>query len=323
MSPATRRRPPAARAARALRRAGAAAAGAVPAVPARWRARAVGMLALLTALALGWFGWFRDSSFVAVENVEVAGVSGPQARAIRGALVDAARGMTTLNVREDDLREAVRPYPTIAGLSAEADFPDTLTITVREAPPVAALRIGGRPVPVGRDGSLLTGVRYVRGLPLIWAEAPPGARRLESGRAHGLLTVLAEAPPLMLRRVRDVRYRPGRGAVVRLRSGPDLIFGDSTRLRAKWIAATRVLASQGAKGATYLDLRLPERPAAGGLAEETIAATGTPEAPVVPAPAPAAPAVTAPPTAPAQAPVVPQGNAQPQVESHPQPSTQP
>ena len=50
-----------------------------------------------------------------------------------------------------------------------------------------------------------------------------------------------------------------------LRDGPDLIFGDARRAAAKWAAAARVLAEPSAAGATYLDLRVPERVAAGGL----------------------------------------------------------
>jgi hypothetical protein len=53
--------------------------------------------------------------------------------------------------------------------------------------------------------------------------------------------------------------------VVHMRRGPDLIMGSAERLPAKWTAAARVLSSPSAKGATYIDLRLPERPAAGGL----------------------------------------------------------
>ena len=47
--------------------------------------------------------------------------------------------------------------------------------------------------------------------------------------------------------------------------GPDLIFGDASEARDKWFAATRVLADPSAAGATYLDVRIPERVAAGGL----------------------------------------------------------
>ena len=70
------------------------------------------------------------------------------------------------------------------------------------------------------------------------------------------------------------------------RTGPELIFGTAERIGAKWAAAARVLADPDAAGAEYVDLRIPERPAAGGLPVETLA-------PVAPAgsPEPADPAL--------------------------------
>ena len=59
--------------------------------------------------------------------------------------------------------------------------------------------------------------------------------------------------------------------MVELRDGPELIFGDPTRARAKWTAAARVLADPKAEGASYVDVRIPGRPAAGGLTDETVA----------------------------------------------------
>ena len=64
-------------------------------------------------------------------------------------------------------------------------------------------------------------------------------------------------------RVRRVGFEPGRGIVVLLRRGPDLIFGDSRRVQAKWAAAVRVLLAPEARGAGYVDVRLPDSPAAG------------------------------------------------------------
>jgi cell division protein FtsQ len=60
-------------------------------------------------------------------------------------------------------------------------------------------------------------------------------------------------------------YVGDRGWTLPLRDGPTLYFGGSERLAAKWAAAAIVLANRTSAGATYLDLRLPERPAAGGL----------------------------------------------------------
>ena len=54
-----------------------------------------------------------------------------------------------------------------------------------------------------------------------------------------------------------------------LKAGPELYFGDADRVTAKWAAAARVLADASSKGATYVDVRLPERPVAGGVAPDT------------------------------------------------------
>jgi cell division protein FtsQ len=43
------------------------------------------------------------------------------------------------------------------------------------------------------------------------------------------------------------------------------VFGSRDNAAAKWAAAARVLADPSAAGATYLDLRIPGRVAAGGL----------------------------------------------------------
>jgi hypothetical protein len=47
-----------------------------------------------------------------------------------------------------------------------------------------------------------------------------------------------------------------------MRTGPTLRFGAPRRVAAKWAAVTRVLADPTSGGASLLDVRLPERPAA-------------------------------------------------------------
>jgi cell division protein FtsQ len=76
-------------------------------------------------------------------------------------------------------------------------------------------------------------------------------------------------------RIADVVRRGDDGYVAELRDGPELIFGPAIQLRAKWAAAARVLADLEARGASYVDLRIPDRPAVGGLAATTL----TPVAP--------------------------------------------
>jgi hypothetical protein len=50
---------------------------------------------------------------------------------------------------------------------------------------------------------------------------------------------------------------------VALRDGPELYFGDASRLAAKWNSAVVVLANSSSAGSAYIDVTDPSRPAAG------------------------------------------------------------
>jgi cell division protein FtsQ len=274
------------------------------ALPPAWRMRVGAALALLALLVAGYWLWFRDSSFARVKEVYVTGVEGPQARAIRNALEDAGLDQSTLHVRTADLRDAVATYPIVRSVTAQGDFPHSLTIDVDLNLPVAILQTPSGRKPVAADGLLLPDVPISGGLPVLPTRAVP-SERLTAGPALTLVRVVALAPEPLRPRLKTVIVKAGTGIVVQLRQGPELRFGDSSRLPAKWMAAARVLAAAGARGASYIDLRLPERPAAGGL----------PTTSVLPL-APAGESAASPPSGAAE-------NTQPQVQTPSQPSTSP
>jgi len=224
---------------------------------------------VVTALAAGGWMWLRDSSLVRVDDVTVTGVTASDGAQVRAALEEAARGMTTLHVREGALRDAVAQYSSVARLDAKTDFPHRLTIDVVEERPVAALAADdGHRVPVTGSGVVLRGVVADRDLPSVHLGSPALGAKLTDRRVLGVLAVAAAAPAPLLRRT-DELTSEARGVVVTLRDGPELVFGDAAEAKAKWIAAARVLAEPSAAGATYLDLRIPGRVAAGGLAPVT------------------------------------------------------
>lgn len=229
---------------------------------ARRHPRMVLLAALLVAvLPLGL--WLRGASIVRVTDVEVTGIAGSHAAEVREALTAAAQNMTTLNVREDDLKDAVRRYPIVHGISTETGFPHKLRITVEAYEPVAALQAGGQPIAVSSDGTLLRG-SSTAGLAVVGLRTMPGGDRLRDRRAGAAVRFLAAAPTALRARVeRMVSYE--RNLIALLRDGPKLYFGDGTRRVPKWSAAARVLADRASRGALYVDLRLPERPVAGGL----------------------------------------------------------
>ena len=238
-------------------------------------AKALLVLTALIAVAAGGWLWLRDSSLAAVRTVEITGSTSSEEPRVIAALDAAARDMTTLHVRRSALEQATAQFTSVAGLRVQADFPHTLRIEVLEHRPVAALDVDGRRIAAAGSGLLLSGVVADRDLPVIHMDAPPAGDHVENAHTLTALAIAAAAPKPLSRRVERL-YTGPEGMMLNLRDGPDLIFGDATGARRKWLSAARVLADPSAAGATYLDVRVPERVAAGGLgpvAEATPSAT--------------------------------------------------
>jgi cell division protein FtsQ len=219
-----------------------------------------GVVALLAGAA--WY-WGRDLSLWSVDNVRVTGATGQDATKIAAALESAAHGMTTLHVRSGDLRDAVARFPIVKSVRVHPSFPHGLRIEVVENVPVAALEAPGRPVAVAADGTLLRDVP-VSGLPLVPARAVPTGERVTDAQAAGAIALAGAAPAAARPLLARVRSGGHDGLRVDLQGGFRIEFGPRTRLHAKWAAALRVMADARAEGATYLDVRIPERPVAGG-----------------------------------------------------------
>jgi cell division septal protein FtsQ len=222
---------------------------------------------VVVALLAGAYLWLRDSALVRVEHVTVVGASGPEAPRVRAALGDAARDMTTLHVRLRALRDAVRSFPTVRDLRVDRDLPHGLKVVILGRPVVAALSSAGARVAVAADGTLLRGSPVPRNVPAVRIAAPPAGARLSDPRAERALALVVAAPKAMRAHVARA-FLGDQGLEADLRDGPAVIVGDGRRLRAKWVAAARVLGDPAARGARYVDVRVPERAVAGGLSEE-------------------------------------------------------
>jgi cell division protein FtsQ len=244
---------------------------ALPSLTPRLRRRLIALIAVAVLLAGGYQFWLRDSSFVAVEEVTVTGLTTEDAERVRTALRAAGHTMTTLHVDRDVLDEAIAHYPVVRDLEVRPDFPHGLAIHVIEHHAAAVVELDGRRVAVAGDGTILRGLPVEGRLPSIEAGSGAGGDRLTDRAALGAALVAGAVPGPLRSRVESIGSRSGDGLVATLGDGPDLIFGDSSRARAKWIAASRVLADPEAEGATYIDVRLPDRPAVGGLPAETVA----------------------------------------------------
>jgi cell division protein FtsQ len=226
--------------------------------------RLLGAPLLAAGILLGAFLLMRDSGLVRVERVTVVGTSGPDAPRVRAALEESAREMTTLHVRMGALRDAVSSFPTVRALRVDRDLPHGLKVIVVGRPAVATLSSAGQKVPVAADGTLLRGSPVPDDVPILKVPAAPAGPRLRDARAERALALVAAAPPAMRDHVARA-FLGDQGLEADLRNGPSIIVGDAQRLRAKWVAAARVLGDPGARGARYVDVRVPERAVAGGL----------------------------------------------------------
>ena len=249
----------------------------IAAVWARRRLR-IALLAVVIAIPLlgGFWQLLRHSSLTAVEHVQVRGlvaVHGADTAAIKTALTDAAHGMSTLAVSPAALRAAVASYPIVGTIRVHPSFPHGLRIEVVERPPVAALVVAGASTAVAADGVVLGPGFLSSSLPLVnsgktvtSADAtttlPPVGGSVRGGALLGALAVLGAAPAPLARTVTHA-YSGPKGLTVVLHGGLSAYFGDATRPHAKWLSLVRVLVDSSSAGAAYIDVRLPERPAAG------------------------------------------------------------
>jgi hypothetical protein len=128
---------------------------------------------------------------------------------------------------------------------------------------VAALLTAGQRTAVAGDGTVLGPALLSSSLPTVKGSVePPAGAHLREAPALAAVTVLGAAPAKLMPFVVRAFNGP-EGLTVAMRNGLLVYFGNSTRPHAKWLSLARVLASPSSKGAWYVDVRLPERPAAG------------------------------------------------------------
>ena len=230
--------------------------------------RTLATLVVVAGVLVGAFFWVRQSSLVAVQQVTVTGVSGPNATAIRQALVRRAERMTTMEIDTRALQAAVARYPVVRSLRVSVSLPHAATIAVYEQVPVAVFD----GTTVSARGTLLRDVNpSAQSVPTITAASATGAPgsaaaaggTTVTGTARADVYLLSAAPYPILAKLATAGWKPGRGLTVVLRNGPVVYFGNDTHLALKWRSVIRVLADPSSAGASYIDVTDPSRPAAG------------------------------------------------------------
>ena len=225
-----------------------------------WRRRAVAVAIVAAALLAGYYLWLRDSSLVAVEEVEVKGATTERER-ITAAIEAASEGMTTLHIDDEKLREAVSQFPTVASVRADSTLLHKLTVTVTERLPVVRLKSGGETLAASADGYVLPGVDPGEAPPIEGAES---GGRLDA-EAAAQAAIVGAAPEELREMLASASWEEeGGGVTVELEGAPELRFGDGSEAEEKWRAVAAVLASPDLGSPAYLDVSVPERPVTGG-----------------------------------------------------------
>jgi cell division protein FtsQ len=227
------------------------------------RRRVIAAALALLILYAGYMLWFRNLSLFSIDEVTVTGAT-TNAPAIKRAVEQVAGDMTTLHLKDDELRDVVAHFPTVASVGATTSFPHTLHLTVTERLPGAFIKVGDRRTAVSADGYLLVGASFdPKHLPRIQDAVEQGAR-LE-GDAAAQAAILGATPAPLRDHVTGSSWDDGQGGVVvGLDGGPDLRFGDGSRAEDKWTAAMAVLSSAEHGSPSYLDVSVPDRPVSGG-----------------------------------------------------------
>lgn len=227
------------------------------------RRRLIAAAVIVVVLYAGYMLWFRNLSWFAINDVTLKGATTSE-REIKLAVERAAQDMTTLHIKDDELRAAVARFPTVASVSATTSFPHGLTVTISERLPVAFVQIRGQRTAVSADGYLLAGAGFdAKALPRIEGAAAHGAH-LDPDAAAQAAILGATPPPLRDDVVSSTWDDQRGGVVVDLKNGPEVIFGDGSRAAAKWAAAVAVLSSPEHGSPSYVNVVVPDKPVTGG-----------------------------------------------------------
>jgi cell division septal protein FtsQ len=200
-------------------------------------------LACLVAVpAIGVLGWMllRDSPLFSVDQVTLVGLSPDTMPVVQQELLTAARSQTTTDFSVGALH--------------------SVRIEVVERQPIAHVQVGHHWFLASADGTVVTGAR-VGELAVLRSTHLPVSGHARDGFVLMALRILSDAPAPLRRRVVAITAPHGL-LTIYLHRGPRLIFGNAVLPHAKWDAVAAVLSVRSSRGASYVDVQVPSRPAA-------------------------------------------------------------
>lgn len=228
------------------------------------RSLLVGIALVLGAVGAYWIA--LTSSLFAVERVAVQGAV-PEAvtrdveRATAGVV-----GTSLLSVDAAAVERSVRALPSVAGVSVDRAFPNTLVVKIAAERPVGVARQGGSAWLVAASGKVVRELERgtARELPRLWlpGDVPVAVGRQLPAEVVPATRAIAAAREVGLRRkIKAARIAGGQLTLV-LVSGPEIRLGDPSDVLLKLTVAVRVFPLVES-GTAYVDVSVPERPVSG------------------------------------------------------------
>ena len=226
------------------------------------RSLVIGFALLVGVLGAYWGA--RASTIFDVRQLEIQGAPPDVTRQVKVA-AGGAVGSSLLALDAEEIEATVRALPSIAGVSVDRAFPNTLVVRVAAKQPVAVVRRGHSAWLVTGSGEVIRKIELGSELafPRLWltrdiAVTIGGA--LPANLAVATRALAAAEEVRLARRVKAVRSAGGQLTLL-LREGPELRLGAPVELLLKLTVAARVLPLVE-NGTVYLDVSVPERPVA-------------------------------------------------------------
>jgi hypothetical protein len=129
-------------------------------------------------------------------------------------------------------------------------------------------------VAVAADGLVLPGAKVKDRLPELPIDELPTSGSL-SGEPLTEALAVGAAPAPLLPLIATASLSNDYGVVLTMRGGIELRFGTGDGADQKWAAVAAILADRHLTSLSYIDVRVPDRPAVGGASTAPAAAATT------------------------------------------------
>lgn len=231
--------------------------------------RRLQLLAGVVVLAFATFAWVKipQLAFFEIRHISITGASAVPDLLVRRRIDDLVENRSVFEVDTDRIEREVEKLPFVHTAHVDPHrLQGGISLHVSEYEPLAFAIAGENGWLVARDGRVL-----VRGRIQDWRDRVPVVRlerdEVRAGQRVGeeaALRLLRVVPPTFPAAVRTVEIGED-GIVARLHDGPQLRIGGDRELRIKLQVVERLLTMLGPQrreSIEYIDVSVPERPAA-------------------------------------------------------------